>query len=473
MKTKDVAKFLCYWHGIRTKNSSSHTCEKTARIKIRGFLSTLLLTSLLAAGLFGQARALSATIYVDADVIGGDGTGSSWANAFTSLSSAITAAGSGDEIWVKSGIYIPGAARTDTFTLKNGVSIYGGFAGTETLLTQRDPATNVTILSGDIDNNDSQTPIITDLATVTGNTTNSYHVVSGGGTDNTAVLDGFTVTAGNANSSNPNNSGGGMYNNNSSPALANLVFSGNTASYGGGGMYNYESSPTIMNLAFLGNSAGQGGGMLNMGNESSPNLMNVTFSGNSATSGNGGGMRNEYSSKPTLTNVTFSGNSATSTTSGGGGISNFYCTPTLINVTISGNSAGNNGGGMNNDHSKSTLTNVIIWGNTAPFASEIFNFYTPTTPLTITYSVIKGGYTGTGNVSGDPILGALANNGGYTHTMALGSGSSAIDAGTNTVCPATDQRGVSRPQGSQCDIGAYEYENAETEFLVFLPYLQR
>ena len=62
---------------------------------------------------------------------------------------------------------------------------------------QRNPATNVTILSGDIDNNDSQTPIITDLATVTGNTTNSYHVVKGAHTN--ATLDGFTITAGNAN----------------------------------------------------------------------------------------------------------------------------------------------------------------------------------------------------------------------------------------------------------------------------------
>ena len=55
------------------------------------------------------------------------------------------------------------------------------------------------------------------------------------------------------------------------------------------------------------------------------------------------------------------------------------------------------------------------------------------------------------------LLDALADNGGYTQTMALGAGSSAIDTGTNTGCPATDQRGVTRPQGSHCDIGAYEY----------------
>ncbi len=89
-----------------------------------------------------------------------------------------------------------GTDRSATFQLKNGVAVYGGFAGTETARNQRNPAANVTILSGDIDNNDSQTPIITDLTTVTGNTTNSYHVVTGA---TGATLDGFTITAGNAN----------------------------------------------------------------------------------------------------------------------------------------------------------------------------------------------------------------------------------------------------------------------------------
>ncbi len=76
------------------------------------------------------------------------------------------------------------------------MALYGGFAGTETARSQRNPAANLTILSGDIDNNDSQTPIITDLTTVTGNDTNSYHVVTGA---TGATLDGFTITAGNAN----------------------------------------------------------------------------------------------------------------------------------------------------------------------------------------------------------------------------------------------------------------------------------
>ena len=412
MKIGKVTKLLCSWHGIRSENPFSFAYEKTVWKKLRTILSSLMLASLLTFGLFGRAGAIPVTIYVDAGVVGSDGSGSSWANAFTSLSSALTAAVSGDEIWVKSGIYTPGAARTDTCTLKNGVSIYGGFAGTETLRTQRDPATSVTILSSDIDNNDSQTPIITDLATVTGNTTNSYHVVNGGGTDSTTVLDGFTITAGNANGSNPNNCGGGIYNNSSSPTLTNVTFSGNTGGYCGGGMYNYSSSPTLTNVTFSGNTSNyNGGGMYNMMLGSSPTLTNVTFSGNSAIN-NGGGIHNSNNSNP-------------------------------------------------------TLKNVILWGNTALYGSEISNF--SSTP-TISYSVVKGSYTGTGNISSDPKLGALANNGGFTQTMALGAGSSAIDTGTNTGCPATDQRGVTRPQGSQCDIGAYEYDpNNDPITYIFLP----
>src|SRR6185436_3821247 len=109
----------------------------------------------------------------------------------------------------------------------------------ETALDQRNPATNVTILSGDIDNNDSETPIITDLTTVTGNNANSYHVVTG---ITGATLDGFTITAGYADGAFPYNRGSGLYNNSASPSLSNITFSGNKAKAFGGGMSNYSSS---------------------------------------------------------------------------------------------------------------------------------------------------------------------------------------------------------------------------------------
>lgn len=124
----------------------------------------------------------------------GAGNCASWANACR-CETALTTAVSGDEIWVAAGTYKPttNTDRAVSFVLKNGVAVYGGFPGTETLRTQRNFSANVTILSGDIDNNDSQTPIITNLTTVTGNATNSYNVVIGSGTNNTAILDGFAT----------------------------------------------------------------------------------------------------------------------------------------------------------------------------------------------------------------------------------------------------------------------------------------
>ena len=160
---------------------------------------------------------------------GGTGDCSSWANA-CDLQTALTGAASGDQIWVAAGVYKPGAARTDTFQLKTGVAVYGGFAGTETLLSERNPAANVTILSGDIDSNDTNTDgnnIAETAADIQGD--NAYHVVTGSGTDATAVLDGFTITAGQANGAAPHNTGGGMYSSSSSPTLTNVTFSGNSA----------------------------------------------------------------------------------------------------------------------------------------------------------------------------------------------------------------------------------------------------
>ena len=242
-------------------------------------------------------------------IASGTGDCSSWANACT-LQAALTGAAYGQEIWAAAGTYKPATVSTDrtaTFQLKNGVAVYGGFAGTELARDDRNLAANVTILSGDIDNNDSQTPIITDLTTVSGNTTNSYNVVTG---TNNAILDGFTITAGNANGGGcPNLDcyGGGMYNFSSSPELMNINFSGNWASYGGG-MFNENSHPTLTNVTFNNNSVQYGGGGMFGQGGSSPTLTNVTFSGNSANKG--GGMFNHNGSNPILTNVTFSGNSA-------------------------------------------------------------------------------------------------------------------------------------------------------------------
>jgi LPXTG-site transpeptidase (sortase) family protein len=301
--------------------------------------------------------------------------------------------------------------------------------------------------------------------------------------------------------------GGGMYNNNSSPTLTNVTFSANAARYGGGmynwissptltnvtfsanstnleggGMYNINSSPTLTNVTFSANTATYGSGMYN--NNSSPTLTNVTFSANTATD-YGGGMYNTTSS-PTLTNVTFSGNSSQQ----GGGMYNNSSSPTLTNVTFSANTATDYGGGMYNNSSSPTLTNVTFSANAATSGNGggIYNTFlsSPTLTNVIIANSTSGGdcYNASsslnaassnnliedsanacgltngsnGNILGQaPMLGALADNGGFTQTFALPAGSPAIDAGTN--CSSTDQRGLFRPQGSSCDIGAYEYSS--------------
>src|SRR5690606_29583266 len=92
------------------------------------------------------------------------------------------------------------------------------------------------------------------------------------------------------------------------------------------------------------------------------------------------------------------------------------------------------------------------------YANAGVQIYNNNVAANVTYSIVHGGYPGEGNINADPLIDSLQNDGGFTQTMALLPGSPAIDAGDNTACPATDQRGVTRPQGPQCDIGAYEYD---------------
>ena len=350
--------------------------------------------------MFGRpVRADPGVIYVDADAPGSTHDGLSWTTAFTNVQSAFAVATSGDEIWVAEGVYYPdeGPGQTDndrasTFTLKPGVERYGGFAATETLRSQRDWTEHITVLSGDIDQNDATDPygVVTTTTAINGN--NAYHVVSSSsGVTETAVIDGFTITAGQANGASPDHRGGGMFNDHSSPTLTNITFSGNTASEAGGGMGNDYSSPTLTNVTFSGNTANSyGGGMYNT--NSSPTLTNVSFSGNQAMWG--GGMYNTHSS-PTLTNVTFSGNTAGI---GGGGMGNDYSSPTLMNVTFSGNTAPSYGGGMYNGwYNNPTLTDVTFNGNTTgQLGGGMFNQWSSPTLTDVTFNGNQAGELGGG-----------------------------------------------------------------------------
>ena len=357
--------------------------------------------------------AASYRFYVDADATAGANNGTSWANAFTDLQSALVVADPGDEIWVAAGTYKPtsGTNRGACFYLKDYVGIYGGFAGAETSRDQRNCTANVTTLSGDI-------------GAVGQSSDNSYHVVWAMAVHG-ATLDGFTITGGNADAA-EDNLGGGMYNYACSPTLANLIFQSNSAAYAGGGMYNcYGSSPVMTNVTFQGNSSGFGGGMANVHN-SSPTLRNAVFNGNSAGS-SGGGLYNNDSSSPWLVNVTLYGNSAPY----GGGMDSYgFCYP--------------------------AIRNGILWGNTASMAgAQIFN--EQASFVDVYYSLVQGGWSGDGNLADDPRFVNAA--GGDFH---LRIDSPAIDAGTNFDTASVDRGGRSRPWDGNgdgtavADMGAYE-----------------
>ncbi len=402
----------------------------------------VILMLVLVFGLFAVApvRADSIIHYVKWDATGSN-NGTSWTDAYTDLQLALASASSGDEIWVAAGTYKPtsGTNRSISFNLKNGVAVYGGFAGTETLLSQRDFQTNVTILSGDIG--------------VVGNTSdNSYHVMVGSNTGNSSVLDGFTITGGNIPGGGYDFGGGGIYNSSGSPTLRNLRIHENIGGIGSG-VYNYKSNPIFENVIFSNNAGGLGsrGGALVNDVDSSPSLTNVTFFNNSVDL-LGAAVTNTYNSNPYLVNVTFAGNYVYNlSSSSGGAIYNWNSNPTIINATFTGNSALAGGAIYNGSNSHTTIINSILYGN---LGGEIYN---ASGSSSVSYSIIQGGYSGTGNIDANPLLGPLQDNGGFTQTMALLPGSPAIDAGDDATCTDTDQRGMARPQGSHCDMGAFEY----------------
>ena len=256
-------------------------------------------------------------------------------------------AASGDEIWVAAGTYRPGAsgARTATFQLKNGVAVYGGFAGTETSRDARDWVANPTLLSGDLDSSGTLTA------------GDAYHVVTGSGTDATAVLDGFTIRGGNANGSYPDNPGGGMFNIAGSPTLTNVTFSGNSATGRRRDEQQHRQQPDADERHLqrqLGDLRRRDVQRLQQQPDADERHLQRQLGPirrrdvqrrqqpdaderhlQRQLGDSGGGMYN-HASSPTLTNVTFSGNSATTTAAG---CTTNHSSPTLTNVTFSGNSA--------------------------------------------------------------------------------------------------------------------------------------
>ena len=462
----------------------------------------------------------NAIIYVNLNATG-ENDGSSWENAYTDLQDAIAASEATDQIWTAAGTYQPtaGTRRELSFVLPDGVQIYGGFAGNETTLEQRDVEANVTELSGDI-------------GTLDDNTDNSYVVVDVSQTSEASRLDGFLIT--NANNDETSNSigggilsrtgssatlanltitdnisanGAGIAANNSQLQISDVVLSNNSVTRDGGGLYSSNSNSTLSNVTFIGNSAGQEGGAV-YNNESNDVFTNTQFRSNNAELG--GAIFNSSGSNPNLTNVDFVSNTATND---GGAINNDGGSPVIIDAVFTDNIANSSGGALfssgnhtvanslftgnvgfsgggifsldnsstvvNSTFSDNTgrdgsaiafsgdeddtpiLTNSIIYDNRT-FASEN-QIVAGETGLSVSNSLVEGGFEGEGNLDVNPQFVAPDS-----FDYRLSQGSPAINAGNNqatvlseedadtAVELSEDLAGNTRIAGNTVDLGAYE-----------------
>jgi serine protease len=405
--------------------------------------------------------AMQQSYYVDSTAPGLN-NGTSWSNAFHEIQEALQLATPGARIFVAEGTYLPDwnpvtnvrtGNRADTFQMKNGVTLLGGYPQGG---GARDPGTHPSILSGSIG--------------AAGTSDDSYHVVTAGAAiDDSAVLDGFTVSFGRADGSNPNDRGGGIVVLGGSPVLRQLVVQQNFATARGGGIYNESGSPSLQRVTLATNtSSNKGGGMFN--ENGGPRFTLVTFSGNVATS-EGGGLFSEGGT-PHIESARFISNSATrgggvsawlgaapggsiivdstefrgnQASDLGGAVFDWQGLLRLNNVTVSANTATTAGGGIYVfDPSTVTIRNSIIWANTGGNISG--------SSAAVSTSIVQGGYpSGTGILTGDPLFRVPSSD------LRVKVGSPALDAGTPSTCAANDVRGVFRDSEAACDLGAYEY----------------
>jgi len=350
----------------------------------------------------------------------GLGNGSSWADATGLLQLAIDGTNV-QKVYVATGNYPVG---NHSFIMKNNVEIYGGFnpvSNTTDWNTRTLP--NKGMGDGSVLDGQNVRPVIW-----------NYN----NGLSTTALLDGFTLMNGTG------SDGGAMHNYNTAPAFNNLVIRNNSATRAGG-IYNRTASITLSNAVIKDNTASNdGGGMYNVTN-SSPVMTNVAFTGNTAN--NGAGMYNRTNSSPVLVNALIADNSATGN---GGAIRNdANSSPSLTNATVVGNAG---------------LTTLFAPSGTTSFANSIVYGTVISGTYSAQYSLVQGSSaTSNGNIdaTGVTLTDIFTNpaTGDYT----LSQTSPVIDVGNNALnSTATDLAGNARLNGTNIDMGTYEFHCAST-----------
>jgi uncharacterized protein (DUF2141 family) len=327
----------------------------------------------------------------------GSGDGSSWADAYTTLQEAINAAEASasstmpSQVWVKQGSYYPTGSqaatdRSASFVMKPNVELYGGFAGTETLLSQRDWRTNETILSGNIGNAGS-------------NTDNSNHIILNDYAPaqpltKSAVLDGFVVEQGYFDTGVSTDGGAAMKNIHANPTVRNTTFRNNTNA-------KHPSAPGFSGLN------GVGGAVRNAGN-SNPDFISCIFHHNVANQGGAIAFLElgtvTSADRSTIANCLFYENEAISSASAVY-LSDKYTTD-FYNNTLANNSETGANHATAPDFLfysgafiyrlpavKPVVENNIFWGNTSPRDSYQL-WFRFASGLTISTNLVQGGTSG-------------------------------------------------------------------------------
>lgn len=402
--------------------------------------------------LFFSLANFGAVIYVK-PVATGTGSGNSWANA-SNLQDAINACTASDEVWVMAGNYIStfGTGRDKGFYIYGGVKkIYGGFNGTETLRSERNFKTNITVLSGDNNANDTSNLVPTEAT----RQDNSYHVISvfhqSAGTSN-IIIDGFTISGGNANG--PiltsgagqyyHTRGGALYvqskfvNDNMTVKVSNCIFENNTGTdvsvvsgYNNSNQTDKTVRTDFTSCIFKNNYSTNNGVILITGASGFRwyglgTIVNCLFHNNTSVSG----ASCIYTSASTASGGDYTGTDVD-----------------IINSTFTSNTGTSGYTIRTTEGSGVALINNIIYGNGSSTPMQITGTVWPA----FNTNIIQGNQI-PGQSNSDPLLDS---------NFKLQTNSPAINSGANSFIPSgvtTDLEGNARIVNSTVDMGAYEYD---------------